>query len=272
MDERRFDRLARELARSRWTRRGLVGLGLVALAVWRREVVAQSPICQPQNAFCTMWLRCCTGLICNLPLTNPHLGTCQPGTDTLGTGWALIGLPAVPTTAAAQATATPKPTKTPKPTRATRTPKSGNGNGGGKKKNNGKKKRRRNRNNGGGGGSGEPSTLLITLGCTATPETIELTNSGTGYLYLFELEPDPNTVGDVVQFTDGSDLWELAPGEMLLLPLGGQMPLFDPPQLSDTEGRAGILVYFEDEDAAEMLTVKGFCDNRPSVVVDREPL
>jgi hypothetical protein len=101
----RLDSIARALATTTSRRRSLLGsLGIgLATVVAAFSVQARSakPTCKPAGAACTMWVPCCTGLICATLNGNPNAGFCEPGVQTVATP---------------QPTRTPRPTKTPKPT------------------------------------------------------------------------------------------------------------------------------------------------------------
>jgi hypothetical protein len=150
MDERRIDGLSRLVARSITTRRGFAALvaGFVGLAI--PKLVASQQTCQPENAWCTLWLRCCDGFVCTMQLANPNLGVCLPGEDVNGAGFVFAGItPAASTssssansssdsprkrsqaTATRTATTTANSTVTPTPTPASGGGGNGNGNGGG---------------------------------------------------------------------------------------------------------------------------------------------
>jgi hypothetical protein len=111
MDGRRIDGLARLVAGAKTRRRRFAVLAAGVLAVARHEVVASPAGCQPENAWCTMWLRCCEGFVCTLSRTSANLGTCLLGEDTLGTGFVFSDADVSRASmTAAQATATSTPT------------------------------------------------------------------------------------------------------------------------------------------------------------------
>jgi hypothetical protein len=82
MDERRFDRLSRTLART-GTRRTLAAaaFGGFAAFVARRAGAAQlvPATCAAQGQVCTLLYGCCEGLTCATSMINPSYGVCAPG-------------------------------------------------------------------------------------------------------------------------------------------------------------------------------------------------
>lgn len=136
MDGERFDRVVKAFNEVRVPRRGVFGVlaGMGALFTAYRLMFAQ-PYCIPQGGSCTLFIRCCEGLICYVGYNNPNVGQCVTGTTVKGAWFAFPGMltpmatgTVRPTRRAGRdkrnnrrnrrnkATKTPQPTKTPIPT------------------------------------------------------------------------------------------------------------------------------------------------------------
>jgi hypothetical protein len=173
MSRGRIDGLARFLRRHATSRRAALAGVLGAFAWTQTGDAAQAPlICVPDGGFCGVLNRCCAGLLCNVPYTNPISGVCRPGTDASGTGIAVIG-PSGQVTSA-QAAGTAVPTKTPRPTKAskaTRTPRP-------------TKTPRADPN------PDSLYSLKIELTCGATPERTRIENVGSRPVLLDQIDSD----------------------------------------------------------------------------------
>lgn len=82
MDGQQFDRLAKGFASTLTRRRALrLVLATAAASVAARtgRVEAVFPLCAEDGEGCTLWVRCCGGLVCASSLLNPNAGVCRPG-------------------------------------------------------------------------------------------------------------------------------------------------------------------------------------------------
>lgn len=93
MDGERFDRVVKAFNEVRVPRRGVFGVlaGMGALFTAYRLMFAQ-PYCIPQGGSCTLFIRCCEGLICYVGYNNPNVGQCVTGTTVKGAWFAFPGM------------------------------------------------------------------------------------------------------------------------------------------------------------------------------------
>jgi len=270
MDERRIDGLARWIAGAKTSRRRVAALVVGVVALARGETVASPPVCQPENAWCTMWLRCCQGFICTMQVTSPNLGVCLPGEDVNGTGFVFAGvMPARSGSSSSRAAPTPTPTP------------------GGTSKKQRKRERKRERREerreskptptstprptpaptpSPTPGPSAPLSASIRLDCGPGLERIAVRNDGTEPFTLAGVNAVSSAVLPTLCYDVTDDpAYLLAPGKRLSLPTAGSGELWSPPVLSDRKKTSdGVIVTVEHPPTRTLHQFRGFCDGRAS--------
>jgi len=85
MDGRHFDGLAKSMASGLTRRRALrvvLGATMATLAARISGSAAGVPACADEGVGCTLWARCCEGLVCTTLPLNPNAGVCRGGSGT----------------------------------------------------------------------------------------------------------------------------------------------------------------------------------------------